>query len=37
MTYDGGSLPSYEIAMSFGELQPIYANDYDENSNDMGF
>lgn len=37
MTYDGGSLPSYEIAMSFGELQPIYANDYNEDSNDMGY
>ena len=37
MTYDDGSMTSYTISASFGELNPIYANDIDESSNDMGF
>ncbi len=37
MTYDDGSMTSYTISATFGELNPIYANDIDESSNDMGF
>ena len=37
MTYDDGSMTSYTVNMSFGELNPIYADDIDESSNDMGF
>ena len=36
MTYDDGSMTSYNVNMTFGELNPIYAEDFD-NSNDMGF
>ena len=36
-TYKGGSMTSYAIGMSFGELRPIYAGDNKENSEDMGF
>ncbi len=36
-TYHGGSMTSYAITMSFGELQPIYAGDNEGDSNDMGF
>ena len=40
-TYKGGSMTSYAIAMSFGELRPIYAGDnkMDEGAEptDMGF
>ena len=36
-TYKTGSMTSYAISLSFGELQPIYAGDYVENSSDMGF
>ena len=35
-TFPDGSMTSYAISMSFGELQPIYADEYD-NSDDMGF
>jgi hypothetical protein len=38
MTYDDGSMTSYNVGMSFGEMNPIYADDNkDENSNDMGY
>ena len=37
MTYDDGSMTSYQVTMNFGELNPIYAEDFDDNSNDMGF
>ena len=36
-TYKTGSMTSYSIRMAFGELQPIYAGDYGDNSEDMGF
>ena len=44
MTYaDGGSMTQYNISMTFGEIDPIYASDYDEdgdtqdNPNSMGY
>ena len=37
MTYDDGSMTSYNVSMSFGELNPIYEDEIDEYSNDMGF
>ena len=37
MTYDDGSMTSYDVRLSFGELNPIYAEDYDRNTNDMGY
>ena len=37
MTYDAGSMTAYNVSMTFGELNPIYENDYDDDSNDMGF
>ena len=37
MTYDDGSMTSYNLTMSFGELNPIYAEDYENDTNDMGF
>ena len=37
MTYDDGSMTSYQVTMNFGELNPIYAEDFDDDSNDMGF
>ena len=37
MTYDDGSMTSYNVSMSFGELNPIYAEDIKEDSNDMGY
>ena len=37
MTYnDNGSMTSYNISMSFSELEPIYRNDYDS-TDDMGY
>ena len=36
MTYDDGSMTSYNLTMTFGELNPIYQEDFDS-SNDMGF
>ena len=35
-TYQDGSMTSYGVSMSFGELQPIYADEYDS-TDDMGF
>ena len=37
MTYDDGSMTSYNVSMSFGELNPIYAENILEDSNDMGY
>ena len=37
MTYEDGSMTSYEMQLSFGELNPIYNDDIDIDSNDMGF
>jgi len=37
MTYSGGSLTSYQISMSFGEIEPIYADEYKDNEQSMGF
>jgi hypothetical protein len=38
MTYrDGGSMTTYQISMSFAEIEPVYNNDIDLNSNDMGY
>ena len=28
MTYDNSSMVSYEMAMSFQEIEPVYNNDY---------
>jgi len=35
--HDGGSLTSYNISMSFNELNPIYADMYSDNEENMGF
>ena len=37
MTYDDGSMTAYNVSMDFSELNPIYENDFDDDSNDMGF
>jgi hypothetical protein len=37
MTYQDGSMTSYSVNMQFNELNPIYADDYDEDTNDMGY
>ena len=38
MTYrDEPSMTSYQIAMSFGEIEPIYADEYKDNAETMGF
>ena len=38
MTYgDGGSMTSYQINMTFSEIEPVYQDDIDINSNDMGY
>ena len=35
MTYnDGGSLTAYDLQMSFGELEPIYADEFEDSSDD---
>ena len=34
---DGGSVTSYAVDMSFGELEPIYADEIENNWDDMGF
>ena len=36
-TYDDGSMTSYQVDLQFGELNPIYADDYDDSDNDMGY
>ena len=38
MTYRGEpSMTSYQIAMSFGEIEPIYSDEYDDGEQTMGF
>ena len=38
MTYrDEPSMTSYQISMSFGEIEPIYADEYEDNEQNMGF
>ena len=37
MTYGDGSMTSYTASMTFQELNPIYAEDIEMSSNDMGF
>lgn len=38
MTYkDDGSMTKYSITMSFAEITPVYEDDYDDSSNDMGY
>ena len=36
-TYEDGSLTSYAVTMSFGELEPIYADEYDASWRNMGY
>jgi hypothetical protein len=37
-TLHNGSMTKYTISMSFGEIETIYADDYDSgNQKDMGF
>ena len=35
MTYQDGSMTSYEVQLQFSELEPIYKNDYDELGDDV--
>ena len=38
MTYRGEpSMTSYQLAMSFGEIEPIYSHEYEDNEQNMGF
>ena len=37
MTYDDGSMTSYQVSMQFGELNPIYNTDFEGSEDDMGF
>ena len=38
MTYRGEpSMTSYQISMSFGEIEPIYSHEYADNEQNMGF
>ena len=37
MTYDDGSMTSYQVSMQFGELNPIYNTDFESSEDDMGF
>jgi len=37
MTYDDGSMTSYQVSMQFGELNPIYDTDFESSDDDMGF
>ena len=37
MTYDDGSMTSYTVSLSFGELNPIYAEDIKEDESHMGY
>ena len=37
MTYEDGSMTSYQVSMSFGELNPIYQEDYDTDTRSMGY
>ncbi len=38
MTYDDGSMTAYDVSLGFGEMNPIYADDYDNlPDTDMGY
>ena len=38
MTYrNEPSMTSYQLTMSFGEIEPIYSDEYDDNEQNMGF
>jgi hypothetical protein len=37
MTYGDGSMTSYVVNMNFAELEPIYNNDVQIDSDDMGY
>ena len=37
MTYDDGSMTSYQVSLNFGELNPIFDADYEGSDNDMGY
>ncbi len=38
MTYRGEpSMTSYQLSMSFGEIEPIYSHEYEDNERNMGF
>ena len=37
MTYGDGSMTSYVVNMNFAELEPIYNNDVQIDSEDMGY
>jgi len=38
MTYRGEpSMTSYQLSMSFGEIEPIYSDEYEDNEQNMGF
>ncbi len=37
MTYEDSSMVSYEMSLSFTEIEPIYNNDMDNSDNDIGF
>ena len=36
-TYDDGSMTSYTMQLSFGELNPIFDEDYNDSDNNMGY
>ena len=36
MTYNGGSMTQYDLSMTFGEIDPIYAQDYDDEQGKTG-
>lgn len=36
MTYDGGSMTQYDLSMTFGEIDPVYAQDYDDEQGKTG-
>jgi hypothetical protein len=36
MTYNGGSMTQYDLSMTFGEIDPIYAQDYDDKQGKTG-
>ena len=37
MTYGDGGLTGYDISLTFGEIEPIYANDHDETIDSTSF
>ena len=36
MTYTGGSMTQYDLSMTFGEIDPVYAQDYDDKQGKTG-